>query len=150
MTRDLSDLKLPMDVAAIQKCIPHRHPFLLIDRVLEAVPHERVVALKSISAGEPSLQGHFPGQPVYPGVLIVESVAQAAGVLGHITYEQGLSQCMLTEIQSARFRRPVVPGETIRIDVRVLKRRIPFFWFDANCTVDGEEVAHVVLSAYIK
>ena len=142
--------KMPMDIAAIQKCIPHRYPFLLIDRVLEAVPHERIVAIKNVSFSEPLLQGHFPGNPIFPGVLIVEALAQAAAVLGHLSYEKGLIQCLLTEVTSARFRRPVVPGDTMKFDVRVAKRRQPFFWFDTTCTVDGELTAEVKLSAAMK
>jgi beta-hydroxyacyl-ACP dehydratase FabZ len=141
---------LPMDIHAIQQCIPHRHPFLLVDRVLEASPNERIVAVKNVSIGEPVLQGHFPGNPVMPGVYIIEGIAQAAAVLGHLSYENGLTTCYLTEVSSARFRRPVVPGDVLRYEVTVLKRRAPFFWFDAIATVDGETVAEVKLSAFIK
>ncbi len=144
------DLKMPMDINAIQKCIPHRYPFLLIDRVLELVPHEHIVAIKNVSMSEPMLQGHFPGNPVFPGVLIVEGIAQAAAVLGHLSYEKGLTQCLLTEVRAARFRRQVVPGDVMRFEVRVAKRRPPFFWFDAKCLIDGEITAEVEISAYIK
>jgi beta-hydroxyacyl-ACP dehydratase FabZ len=142
--------KLPMDVNAIQQCIPHRHPFLLIDRVLEASPLERIVAVKNVSVADPVLAGHFPGNPVLPGVHIIEGIAQAAAVLGHLSYEGGLSQCYLTEVSHARFRRPVVPGDSLRYEVTVLKRRPPFFWFDAVAFVEGEAVAEVKLSAFIK
>lgn len=141
---------IPMSTVDIQRCIPHRYPFLLIDRVLEAEPQARIVAIKNISYTEPVLQGHFPGNPVFPGVLIIEAIAQAAAVLGHLSYEGGLTQCLLTEVTEARFRRPVVPGDVLRLDVRINKRRPPFFWFETNCTVDGETVAEVKLSAYIK
>lgn len=143
-------LKFPMDIQEIQKCIPHRYPFLLIDRVLEAAPNERIVAVKNVSMADPVLQGHFPGNPVVPGVLIVEAMAQAAAVLGHLSYEQGLTTCYLTEVTSARFRKPVVPGDVMRFEVKVAKRRPPFFWFEAQCLVDGEVVADVKLSAFIK
>jgi 3-hydroxyacyl-[acyl-carrier-protein] dehydratase len=99
---------------------------------------------------EPALQGHFPGNPVMPGVMIVEACAQATAVLGHISYDAGLTQCLLTEVTGARFRRPVVPGDTLRIEATVIKRRPPFFWFDAVCTVDGENAAELKLSAFIK
>lgn len=141
---------MPMDVVAIQKCIPHRYPFLFIDRVLEASANERIVATKNVTIADPLLQGHFPGNPVVPGVVIVEAVAQATAVLGHLSHENGLSQCLLTEVQSARFRRPVVPGDVLRIEATVAKRRAPFFWFEAVCTVDGEPAAEVKLSAFIK
>ncbi len=142
--------KMPMDVTDIMKCIPHRFPFLLIDRVLEASPHERIVATKNVSYSDHFLQGHFPGNPVMPGVLMIEAIAQATAVLGHLSYDVGLSTCYLTEVTSARFRRPVVPGDTLRIEATVLKRRAPFFWFEAVCTVDGETAAEVKLSAFIK
>lgn len=142
--------KYPLDILDIQKCIPHRHPFLLIDRVLEASPNERIVATKNVSVSEPALQGHFPGNPVMPGVMIVEACAQATAVLGHLSYDGGLNLCLLTEVTSARFRRPVVPGDVLRIEATVIKRRPPFFWFDAVCTVDGEPAAEVKLSAFIK
>lgn len=138
------------DIARIMKLLPHRYPFLLIDRVLEAAPNDHIVAVKNVSASDPFLQGHFPGNPVVPGVLIVEAIAQAAAVLGHLSYENGLSTCYLTEVQSARFRKPVVPGDVMRFEAKVVKRRPPFFWFDAQCLVDGEPVAEVKLSAFIK
>jgi len=140
----------PMDVIAIQKCIPHRHPFLFIDRVLEAVPNERIVATKNVSIADPLLQGHFPGQPVLPGVVIVETIAQATAVLGYLSHDLKLEQCLLTEVQSARFRRQVVPGDVLRIEATLVKRRAPFFWFDAVCSVDGEPAAEVKLSALMK
>lgn len=143
-------LTFPMDAAAIMACIPHRHPFLLIDRILEATPNERIVATKAVSFTDPAFAGHFPGNPVMPGVLMVEAIAQAAGVLGHLSYEQGLSVCYLTEVSNARFRRQVIPGDVLRFDVKVLKRRPPFFWFDAVATVDGETALEVKLSAFIK
>ncbi len=145
-----SKVSFPMDIAAIESCIPHRHPFLLIDRVLAAVPSESVVAIKQISVSDPFLQGHFPGNPVMPGVLLIEAVAQATAVLGHISTPGGLSKCYLTEILSARFRRPVVPGDTLKIEATVKKRRAPFFWFSGHCTVDGVTVAEIEISAFLK
>jgi 3-hydroxyacyl-[acyl-carrier-protein] dehydratase len=150
MKAELETIKFPMDIEAIQKCIPHRYPFLLIDRVVEAVPHQKIVAYKNISFSDPFLQGHFPGNPVLPGVLVIEAIAQAAGVLGHISYEEGLTVCYLTEVSSARFRRKIIPGDVLKLDVTVIKRRPPFFWFEAVCSVDGEQAAEVKLSAFIK
>jgi len=141
---------MPMDIQAIQKCIPHRHPFLLIDRVIEAKANVNIVAIKHVSISDGLLAGHFPGNPVMPGVLIVEGIAQAAAVLGHLSHSNGLNQCYLTEVSEARFRRPVVPGDTMVFTARVVKRRPPFFWFAAECTVNGEVAAEVKLSAYIK
>jgi 3-hydroxyacyl-[acyl-carrier-protein] dehydratase len=139
-----------MDVVAIQRCIPHRYPFLLIDRVTEAVPGKHVVAWKNVSISDPMLAGHFPGNPIVPGVLIVEGVAQATAVLGHITSQGQCSICLLTEISSARFRRQVVPGDVLRYDVSVNKMRKQFFWFSAKVSVDGELAAEVEVSALLK
>ena len=147
---EVSGMKLPMDVNGIQQCIPHRYPFLLIDRVVEAVPNEKVVALKNVSITDPVLQGHFPDNPVVPGVLIVEGIAQAAAVLGHLSTPGGLTTCLLTEVKETRFRRPVVPGDVMQYEALVVRRRAPFFWFDAKCTVDGELAAEVKFSALLK
>jgi|APGre2960657505_1045072.scaffolds.fasta_scaffold14840_3 3-hydroxyacyl-[acyl-carrier-protein] dehydratase len=141
---------MPMDIRAIEKCIPHRYPFLLVDRVLELVPDDYIIAVKNVSISDPFLAGHFPGHPVMPGVLLIEGLAQAAGILGHLYVNGGLSQCLLTEISEARFRRPVVPGDVVTYDVRVKKRRAPFFWFEAKCLVGSDTVVDVKLSAYIK
>ena len=142
--------EMPMDILAIQKCIPHRYPFLLIDRVIELNVNVNIVAIKQVSISDGVLAGHFPGNPVFPGVLIVEGIAQAAAVLGHLSHPDGLRQCYLTEISEARFRRPVLPGDTMVLNARIVKRRPPFFWFEADCSVNGEVAAEVKLSAYIK
>lgn len=140
---------MPMDISAIQRCIPHRFPFLLVDRVLEATAGVRIVTTKNVSFSDPVLQGHFPGNPVYPGVMIIEAMAQSAAIFGYLT-AGGTNVCYLTEVTSARFRRPVVPGDVMRIEANLLKQRAPFFWFDATCTVDGELAAQVKLSALMK
>jgi 3-hydroxyacyl-[acyl-carrier-protein] dehydratase len=140
----------PLELVDIQKCLPHRHPFLLIDRVLELVPFESIKAIKCVSASDPILQGHFPDFPVMPGVMIVEGMAQAAGVLGHKSLATGFKQCLLTEIVNSRFRRQVVPGDVLVYDIKVKKSRPPFFWFDAVATVDGDLAAKVQLSALMK
>ncbi len=109
-----------MDAEAIQRILPHRYPFLLVDRILELVPDRRVVGLKNVTANEPFFAGHFPGRPVMPGVLIVEALAQTAGVL--MGDESGLIP-MFMGIDKARFRRPVTPGDQLRLEVEVLRRR---------------------------
>ncbi len=109
-----------MDVEAIQRILPHRYPFLLVDRILELEPDRRVVGLKNVTANEPFFAGHFPGRPVMPGVLIVEALAQTAGVL--MGDESGLIP-MFMGIDKARFRRPVTPGDQLRLEVEVLRRR---------------------------
>ncbi len=140
---------LPWFTQEIEKFLPHRHPFLLIDRVVELVPNEKIVAIKNISMSDPMLQGHFPGQPIYPGVLILESMAQTAGVLGR-TILQNSSTCFLTEITEARFRRLVVPGDTLRLEITREKDRKTFFWFSAQAFVDGELATTAKLSALLR
>jgi 3-hydroxyacyl-[acyl-carrier-protein] dehydratase len=143
------DFKMPMDVVAIQKAIPHRYPFLFIDRVLDAKAFDYIVALRNITISDPALQGHFPGNPIVPGVVIVEGAAQAAAVLGCIS-KGSLNECLFTEITEARFRKPVVPGDVLKYDIKLTKHRGPFVWFDATMSVEGAEVAVVKFSALMK
>jgi 3-hydroxyacyl-[acyl-carrier-protein] dehydratase len=143
------DVKMPMDVVAIQKAIPHRYPFLFIDRVLEAKPYEYIVAFRNITISDPALQGHFPGNPIVPGVVIVEGAAQVAAVLGSLS-KGTLTECLFTEITEARFRKPVVPGDVLKYEIKLTKHRGAFFWFDAVMTVDGAEVSTVKFSALMK
>lgn len=123
----------PLDVRAIMQIIPHRYPFLLVDRVLELEEGKRIVALKNVTFNEPFFQGHFPGNPIMPGVLVVEAMAQAGAVLllhgrpesrGKVVYFAG--------IDKAKFRRPVVPGDAVRLQVEVLKLR------SRTCLMRGE------------
>lgn len=149
MSASLDDIPLPWLTKDIEKFLPHRHPFLLIDRVIELVENEKIVAVKNISVSDPILQGHFPGQPIYPGVLILESMAQAAGVLGR-TILRTSSTCFLTEITEARFRRLVVPGDTLKLEIIKEKERKTFFWFQAHAYVDGELTATAKISALLR
>jgi len=112
--------KTTLDVNDIQRILPHRFPFLLIDRVVDLTRRERIVAIKNITINEPFFAGHFPGLPVMPGVLIVEAMAQAGGVLLFTEVEDRESKLVLfTGIERAKFRRPVVPGDQLRIEVEV-------------------------------
>lgn len=147
---DGQEIKLPIEVNEIKSCLPHRHPFLLVDRVLELVPSETVTAIKNISIADPFLQGHFPDNPVYPGVLIVESMAQASAVLGHYSLKKGYNSVLLTEISQARFRKQVVPGDTLILKITVERTRIPFFWFKSEAYVENDLVAKALISAAMK
>lgn len=145
----MEKLKMPLDVIEIQKLIPHRYPFLFVDRVLELVPDDKIIAIRNITVSDPMLQGHFPGNPIVPGVVIAEGAAQAATLLGSVS-RGGFSTCLFTEISGARFRRQVVPGDVLRYNVYLKKSRAHFFWFETSMTVDDIEVATVNFSAMMK
>lgn len=139
MTEDSS-----LDLQRIMVYLPHRYPFLLIDRVLEHTPGGEITAIKNVTCNEPFFQGHFPGRPIMPGVLIIEALAQAAGVLAFRT--AGVeptehSTFYFVGIDKARFRAPVVPGDQLLLKARV-ERRIRTIWrFHAEASVDGKVVA---------
>jgi 3-hydroxyacyl-[acyl-carrier-protein] dehydratase len=130
-----------LDINEIRKILPHRYPFLLVDRIVELEP-ERIVGIKNVTINEPFFMGHFPDFPVMPGVLIVEAMAQAAGVL----VLQGMPDrdsklVFLVAIENARFRKPVVPGDTLRLEMKVVKRRSNVAKMAGRATVDGVLVA---------
>lgn len=109
-----------LDAVQIQKILPHRYPFLFIDRVLSATPNESILAQKLVSIGDPILQGHFPGFPILPGVVQVEAMAQAAVLLANLSgvFDPALHNCLFLGIQEAKFRAPVVPGDVLTIEVK--------------------------------
>ena len=136
-----------LDIQAIEKILPHRYPFLLIDRILE-LEDMRVVALKNVSMNEPFFQGHFPGFPVMPGVLIVEAMAQAAAVLVLNRVEDRENKIVFfASISEAKFRRPVVPGDQLRIEVTFLKLKPSVAKVQGKATVDGQVVAEAEIVA---
>ena len=130
-----------MDIGEIFKILPHRYPFLLIDRVLELERMKRIVALKNVTINEPFFQGHFPEKPIMPGVLIVEAIAQAGGLL-LLTEVPNRDEMLMvfTGIEKARFRRPVVPGDQVRIEVEVRAWRITAARLEGKAYV-GDKVA---------
>jgi 3-hydroxyacyl-[acyl-carrier-protein] dehydratase len=134
----------------IQGLLPHRYPFLLVDRVTELEPGRRIVAIKNVTINEPFFQGHFPGRPVMPGVLIIEAMAQAGGVLVFKSGESsGKPVVYLTGIDEAKFRRPVVPGDQLRFEIDVLKKRPPFWKMQGKAFVDNEMVCEAVVTAMV-
>ncbi|MFZ0805634.1 MAG: 3-hydroxyacyl-ACP dehydratase FabZ [Candidatus Sulfotelmatobacter sp.] len=120
MTESLAQVKTALDIHDILKILPHRYPLLLIDRVLELKRKERIVAIKNVTINEPFFNGHFPGLPIMPGVLIVEAIAQAGGALLLTEVEDRTDKVMVfTGIERAKFRRPVSPGDQLRLEVEV-------------------------------
>lgn len=128
-----------LEIADIMAILPHRYPFLLIDRVVEIERKKRIVAIKSVTINEPFFQGHFPGYPIMPGALVVEAIAQAGGVLLMPEVPDRRSKLMVfTGIERARFRRPVVPGDQLRIEVNVLNWKPRVARMEGHATVDGK------------
>ena len=121
--------------------LPHRYPFLLIDRVDSYAADKYIKATKLVSTLDPYMQGHFPGNPVMPGVLLVEAMAQASAILGKISKGDACNTCLLTEVSESRFKRQVVPGDVLSLDVQLLRHRQGFFWFQGEATVSGEMAA---------
>lgn len=137
---------LPIDIVNIQSLIPHRYPFLLVDRVLELEPEKRIKAIKNVTVNEPFFNGHFPGKPVMPGVLIIESMAQAGGLLSLITRAmQGIDNSdklfYLVKIENVRFSKMVVPGDQLELNVSLKRRIRNMALYEGSACVDGKEVA---------
>jgi 3-hydroxyacyl-[acyl-carrier-protein] dehydratase len=140
-----------IDVMGIMEAIPHRFPFLLIDRVVELKRGESAVGIKNVSINEPFFQGHFPRQPVMPGVLIVEAMAQTAGVFVVETLEGAAAGKLVyfMTIDEARFRKPVFPGDTLRIQITKLRNRANVWKFSGEARVEGTLVAEARFAAMI-
>ena len=129
-----------MDVREIREYLPHRYPFLLVDRVLELVEGEYIVALKNVSANEDVFNGHFPQAPIFPGVLIIEALAQASGILGFKTLDKRPSDgsiYLFAGIDDVRFKRQVVPGDQLRLESKVLSAKRGIWKFECKASVDG-------------
>ena len=142
--------KTSLDIQEIQRILPHRYPFLLIDRVLDLVPKQRIVALKNVTINEPFLMGHFPGFPIMPGVLMVEAIAQAGGALLLTEIPDRESKLMVfTGIERARFRRPVVPGDQLRIEVEVLAWRRTAARMQGNVYVEDKKACEAVVTCQL-
>jgi 3-hydroxyacyl-[acyl-carrier-protein] dehydratase len=144
--------KTILDVEGIQKLIPHRPPFLLVDRVVAFEPGQRIVAWKGVTMTEPFFAGHFPGKPVMPGVLILEALAQAAALLATMSLppeQVGDKITYLMAIDGARFRRPVVPGDRLELRVEVTKRKGMVWRQSGTALVDGQPVAEAEFMAML-
>jgi 3-hydroxyacyl-[acyl-carrier-protein] dehydratase len=138
------------DIGKVMELIPHRHPFLLVDRV-ESIEGSTITALKNVTINEPFFPGHFPGNPVMPGVLIVEAMAQAGGILALHLMGEGLGdrRVYFMTIERARFRRPVVPGDQLRLVVSAERKRTTVWRCTGEATVDGKVVADAEFMAMI-
>jgi len=137
-----------MDINEILNLLPHRYPFLLVDRVLEFQEGKSLVAIKNVTINEPFFQGHFPQKPVMPGVLILEALAQATGLLAFRTENRGAERDSLyyfVGIDKARFKRPVEPGDQLRLSVDLIKTKRGIWVFDAEASVDGSVAATAVI-----
>ena len=131
-----------MDIQKIQSLLPHRFPFLLVDRVIECEPGKRLLAIKNVTVNEPFFQGHFPSKPVMPGVLLIEAMAQATGLLAMESADVPKEAIYyLVGVDKARFKSPVVPGDQVHLEVEVLKNRREIWVFSAEARVDGKIVA---------
>ena len=137
-------------IQEIMDFLPHRYPFLLIDRVLEFEPQKRIVAIKNVTMNEPFFQGHFPGYPIMPGVLIVEAMAQAGALimLSEIA-DRGTKLAVFTGIEKAKFRRPITPGDQVRIEVDVLAFRSRVGRIQGRATVEGKLACEATLTCAV-
>ena len=143
MTNSLNSL----EVQEIMALLPHRYPFLLIDRVLDYTPGETLTAIKNVTINEPIFTGHFPGLPIFPGVLILEAMAQATGILGFktVTERSENELYLFAAIDEARFKKPVLPGDTMILEVKFLKERRNMWKFYGEAKVEGQIVCSAEL-----
>lgn len=132
-----------MDILDIQQLLPHRYPFLLVDRVVEIVPGQKLVAYKNVTSNEDFFNGHFPGHPVMPGVLILEALAQAMAILAYKSEGMDPKQTVtyLMGVDGARFRKPVVPGDRLQLNIEVIRHKGAIWKTKGTATVDGAKVA---------
>ena len=137
-----------MQIEEIKKLLPHRYPFLLIDRVVELELGKRILAYKNITASEEIFNGHFPDQPIFPGVMIVEAMAQAAGILGFATVNKHPDDDVLyliAGIDGVRFRRPVTPGDKLEIEAKIDSKKRNLWRFKCSSTVDGNKICEATV-----
>lgn len=143
--------KSVLEVEELMLILPHRYPMLLVDRLVDIVPGEGAVGIKNVSYGEQFFQGHFPQKPVMPGVMIIEAMAQSAAA--YTSYTENLDTegkvVLFMGVDKARFRKPVIPGDQLRIAVRTIQRRPPVWRFEGIATVDGKRATEATFSAML-
>lgn len=137
-----------IDVKEIQSILPHRYPFLLVDRILELEPGKKAVGIKNVTINEPFFTGHFPGNPIMPGVLIVEAMAQVAGIMAFRSGVLGDTVYFMS-IEKAKFRKPVVPGDQLRLEITTLQHRGNVWKFSGNATVNEKLVSEAEFTAMV-
>ncbi|MBF0486965.1 MAG: 3-hydroxyacyl-ACP dehydratase FabZ [Nitrospirae bacterium] len=137
-----------INIMEILKTLPHRYPFLMVDKVIELVPGESAVGIKNVTINEPFFQGHFPGNPVMPGVLIVEALAQVSGVLAFKSGVEGNTVYFMS-IEKAKFRKPVLPGDCLQLIIKTIQKRGKVWRFSGRATVDDNTVAEAEFTAMI-
>ncbi|MEP3245888.1 MAG: 3-hydroxyacyl-ACP dehydratase FabZ [Sneathiella sp.] len=146
-----SEIVETLEITDILQMLPHRYPLLLVDRVKDITPGERATGIKNVTMNEPQFQGHFPGRPIMPGVMIVEAMAQTAGVLviKSLSAENAGKHVLFMSIDNARFRAPVTPGDVMHIKVEKRQQRGPVWKFSGIVEVDGKKVAEADFAAMI-
>lgn len=137
-----------IDIKEILSLLPHRYPLLLVDKVIELVPETKAVGIKNVTINEPFFQGHFPNNPVMPGVLIVEAMAQVAGILAFKSGVEGKSVYFMS-IEKVKFRKPVMPGDQIRFEISVIHKRGNVWKFSGNAFVDGKLASEAEFTAMV-
>lgn len=139
-----------IDIEEILQLLPHTYPFLLVDRITEFEPLKRIVGIKNVTFNEPFFPGHFPGKPVMPGVLIIEAMAQTGGILAFKSFPEKKGQVFFIGIDNARFRKPVIPGDQLKIVVDLVKHRREIWVFQGNAFVDDKLVAEAQIMATLQ
>jgi len=137
-----------MDINEIMQYLPHRYPFLLVDRITDLQPGKSITGIKNVTFNEPFFQGHFPGQPIMPGVLIIEAMAQVAGIAAFSSGMEGKAVYFMS-IEKAKFRRPVVPGDQLRLEIKVLQQRGNVWKFSGAASVEGKLASEADFTAMV-